>query len=342
MQLFKLLELTIYLLFLVLIYLDILFLSSLYGIIKTAYKKKFKSEYYLKITEKQTTKKTFKIFSFYIIISYLVIYFLIILVGKTDLFYAPIFRIFFLAFSLIPYFETKNKDIRQLEYKIKETKKILSSKLIIYLIKLDNEYIESKIDFILTKQYNKINDLLPISYKEEIRTDFLRIIENFDIENFDNELIKSETLKFKNFSSDEKRNFIILLFQISTVDGKYSKNDDEFIRTVGKYLQINNKWFQYIKNKYVTSNEDFSKDYSFFENMSVTEKDENLQIAYQILGVTENSSSSEIKTAYRNLVKKNHPDKVAYLGNEFTEKSEELFIKIQNAYDLIAKEKNIY
>jgi DnaJ like chaperone protein len=54
--------------------------------------------------------------------------------------------------------------------------------------------------------------------------------------------------------------------------------------------------------------------------------------AYAVLGVERNASVEEIKKAYRQLVNRYHPDKVAHLGDEFKELAEKRFKEIQQAY----------
>ena len=63
--------------------------------------------------------------------------------------------------------------------------------------------------------------------------------------------------------------------------------------------------------------------------------------AYEILGVSPNATNEEIKKAYRQLSIKHHPDKVGHLGEEVRKAAEEKFSKINQAYDIIKKERNI-
>lgn len=60
---------------------------------------------------------------------------------------------------------------------------------------------------------------------------------------------------------------------------------------------------------------------------------------YKILEITQDASEDEIKSAYRNMAKKYHPDKVIHLGEDVKKQAEEKFRKVQEAYDNIKKER---
>jgi DnaJ like chaperone protein len=61
--------------------------------------------------------------------------------------------------------------------------------------------------------------------------------------------------------------------------------------------------------------------------------------AYGILGVSPESSNEQIRSAYRKLAAQYHPDKVANLGEEFTEVAEEKFKLINEAYEEIRSQR---
>jgi DnaJ like chaperone protein len=56
---------------------------------------------------------------------------------------------------------------------------------------------------------------------------------------------------------------------------------------------------------------------------------------FKILGVKSNASREEVRSAYRALVKKYHPDRVQHLGEEFHELAQQKFIVIQTSYERI-------
>ena len=54
---------------------------------------------------------------------------------------------------------------------------------------------------------------------------------------------------------------------------------------------------------------------------------------YEALGISRNAAPDEIKSAYRQLANKYHPDKVSHLGEEFRVMAEKKFKEIQAAYE---------
>ena len=58
---------------------------------------------------------------------------------------------------------------------------------------------------------------------------------------------------------------------------------------------------------------------------------------YSILGVNRNASNDEVKKAYREQLRKYHPD--SYVGNPLSGLAEEKFKEVQEAYDQIMKER---
>ncbi|ORT48220.1 molecular chaperone DnaJ [Vibrio sp. qd031] len=66
-----------------------------------------------------------------------------------------------------------------------------------------------------------------------------------------------------------------------------------------------------------------------------------LKDAFELIGVSEDADSREVKRAYRKLMNEHHPDKLVAKGlpPEMMEMAKEKAQEIQNAYDLIKKEK---
>lgn len=62
--------------------------------------------------------------------------------------------------------------------------------------------------------------------------------------------------------------------------------------------------------------------------------------AYKVLGISKEAEVTEIKKAYRELVKKYHPDKVITDDQALKAGAEEKFKQVQKAYETIQKERN--
>ena len=66
-----------------------------------------------------------------------------------------------------------------------------------------------------------------------------------------------------------------------------------------------------------------------------------LDEAYKLLGVSPSASLDEINKAYREKMSKSHPDKVSHLSEELQEKAVELTLKLNEAFDIIKRDKKI-
>ncbi|MGE0761857.1 MAG: DnaJ family molecular chaperone [Bdellovibrionales bacterium] len=61
--------------------------------------------------------------------------------------------------------------------------------------------------------------------------------------------------------------------------------------------------------------------------------------AYEILGIGSDASEIEISVAYKDAIKKYHPDRVANLGQELQDLAEQKCKEINGAYDLIKNQR---
>ena len=60
---------------------------------------------------------------------------------------------------------------------------------------------------------------------------------------------------------------------------------------------------------------------------------------YEILGLRPDATWKEIQTAYKERIKKYHPDKLNHLGEEFADLANEKFLEIQQAYESLKRKK---
>ena len=84
----------------------------------------------------------------------------------------------------------------------------------------------------------------------------------------------------------------------------------------------------------------YDSDYESIKSMFVREINAS-ENAYKILGVDPSASDEEVKKAYREMAKKNHPDLVSSLGDEVRQAAEKKFQEINEAYELIKKQRGM-
>jgi DnaJ like chaperone protein len=107
------------------------------------------------------------------------------------------------------------------------------------------------------------------------------------------------------------------LFGIAQSDTHVDDSEVQVIERIAIYLGINSKDLESIKAMFYKNSES----------------------AYKILEIEPTASNAAIKSAYRKMVKKYHPDKVLHLGKEYQKGAEAKFHSVQEAYEQLQKER---
>ena len=127
--------------------------------------------------------------------------------------------------------------------------------------------------------------------------------------------VSQQVGRFMDYSS--KLQLLHYLFGIASADGNTHETEIDVISVISKYMGISSSDFQSIKAMFV----------------------QDVDSAYKILGVDVNATDDEIKKAYRDMVKKYHPDKVAYLGEDVRKSAEQKLQEVNDAYEKIRKQR---
>jgi DnaJ like chaperone protein len=109
------------------------------------------------------------------------------------------------------------------------------------------------------------------------------------------------------------------LFSLAKADEVVTPDELDMLQKIAGYLNISSYDFDSIKAMFYKNSES----------------------AYKILEIEKTATDKELKAAYRKMVKKHHPDKVKHLGEEHLKGAEEKFLKIQEAYEQIKKERGL-
>ena len=122
-----------------------------------------------------------------------------------------------------------------------------------------------------------------------------------------------------NVDSSSRLQLLHLLFGIAAADGQVNKEEQSLLALIALLLGIN------------------ERDYVSLQSMFVKDGD----AAYKILEIEKSSGDDEVKKAYRRMAMKYHPDKVHHLGPEYQKDAQEKFKKINEAYEVIKKDRGM-
>ena len=109
------------------------------------------------------------------------------------------------------------------------------------------------------------------------------------------------------------------LFGIAKSDGNVDKTEVQMIERIATHLGISKADYESIRAM-------FYKD---------------AESAFKILEIDQNATDEEVKKAYRKMAMKYHPDKVRELGPDYQKAAQEKFVKVQEAYERIKKDRGI-
>lgn len=109
------------------------------------------------------------------------------------------------------------------------------------------------------------------------------------------------------------------LFGIAKADGAVTESETLKIREIAGYLKVHYRDFESIMAMFIESADN----------------------AYKILEVSKEASNADVKAAYRQMVKKYHPDKVRTNDEAIKKGAEEKFKEVQRAYEQIQKERGM-
>jgi DnaJ like chaperone protein len=142
--------------------------------------------------------------------------------------------------------------------------------------------------------------------------------------------------------------FLETLLESALADGEISADEQQLLVRIAAGLGIPEAQFRQILNM-VMARHQFAGagQQGGFEGASAHTRDgfrqPPLSRAYQVLGLDENASNSEIKKAYRRLMSKHHPDKLMARGlpEEMIKRASEKTAEIRRAFEMLKEARGI-
>ena len=133
-----------------------------------------------------------------------------------------------------------------------------------------------------------------------------------------------------NMNYSQRLQLFHYLTQIASADGKFSESEKSVLEAIAGAIRLSASDAASIIAMYYKG-----------AGSARSGSGSSLDAAYAILEISPSATDDEVKSAYRRMAMKHHPDKVATLGPEVQKAAEEKFRKIQEAYETIKKERGL-
>jgi DnaJ like chaperone protein len=144
-----------------------------------------------------------------------------------------------------------------------------------------------------------------------------------------------------NASVSEKLYILQFLFGLAGADGNYSTAEVMTIQHISDLIGISRGDFESIKTMYMGWSRGGAYTYSGSYSTTSSAPIYDLDNDYRILEIPSTATNDEVKSNYRMLAKKYHPDKVNHLGEDIRKAAEVKFTKLNQAYERIKKSRGM-
>ena len=177
------------------------------------------------------------------------------------------------------------------------------------IIKADGRIVQSELDH--------VRSFIRSNFGDAAVSDAMRILDELNRKEVNIYEVGAQIATYMNYS--QRLQLFHYLAQIANADGDFSKSEKSVLEAIASAIRLN------------------ASDASSVIAMFYKDADS----AYAVLEISPNATDDEVKSAYRRMAMKNHPDKVATLGPEVQKAAEEKFRKIQEAYETIKRQRGM-
>lgn len=135
-------------------------------------------------------------------------------------------------------------------------------------------------------------------------------------------------------SEGERSQVIYFLAGLAMLDGSLSQKEIKFLQLINENLGLPKVNLHRIIAIYQTFNESRESEANDkWEERKRSKRAKNSNHFHEILNISKDANTDEIKKSYRSLVKQHHPDVFANASEAQQQMAKEKFLKIQEAYE---------
>ena len=190
-----------------------------------------------------------------------------------------------------------------------------------YIIKADNKIMHSEMEFV--RKFLRMNfGEMAVQEGEEILLRLFEQQKRMNAENpqaFKNTIRECGTQISYNTSLEERLQLLAFLAEIAKSDGNVCQQEIEALKEIATVLHLSEKEVESMLNL----------------------KGNTLEDAYKVLEIEPTATDDEVRSAYRKMAIKHHPDKVATLGEDIRKAANEKFQRINEAKERIYKARGL-
>ena len=162
-----------------------------------------------------------------------------------------------------------------------------------------------------------VREFIRTNFGEQAAAQAEQILQRLDREQVNIYSVGGQIAANMNYS--QRLQLFQYLVSIATSDGDFSASEKSVLEAIASAIRLT------------------SSDAASIIAMFYKEADS----AYTVLEISPSATDDEVRSAYRRMAMKYHPDRVATLGPEVQKAAEEKFKKIQEAYATIKKQRGI-
>ena len=177
------------------------------------------------------------------------------------------------------------------------------------VIKADGKTRQSELDY--------VKDFVRRNFGEAAVPEAMRMLDQFTRQGVNIYSVGPQIAQYMHYS--QRLQLFHYLVQIALADGQFDKTEKTVLEAIGSTIGLGGA--------------DINSVIAMFYKETSS--------AYTVLEVSPQASDDEVRTAYRKMAMKNHPDKVATLGPDVQKAAAEKFRQVQEAYETIKKERGM-